>query len=95
MDTFTKVFQWIWYSSADPSKVSLTVRATLLGIVPVVLNAVSLACGFGLVCLGIDAEGLNGVVNGIEAIVVGVLSVVAAIGMLYGFVRKVVLTSKS
>lgn len=92
MDTFTKVFQWFVYSSADPSKISLTVRAALLGIVPIVLNVVSVACGVGIACLGIDAASLNSVIEAITNIVYAGLSIVASVGVAYGFVRKIFLT---
>ncbi len=88
-----KVFQWIVYSSADPRKISLTVRAALLGVVPMLLNAVSVACGFGLVCLGVDADGLNTVAEAVSNLVFWGFSIVSGVMFLYGFVRKIVLTS--
>lgn len=90
---FKKLLQWVWLSSADPRKTSLSVRMALLGVVPFVLNFVMGACGIGLVCLGVDAEGLNQAVGVIENIVFWSLSIVAGIGFLYGFGRKLWLSA--
>ncbi len=85
---FKKLFQWLMLSSADPRKTSLSVKMALLAIVPYVLNIASTACGLGLVCLGVDAEGLNQFVQVSENLVLWSLSIVAGIGFMYGFFRK-------
>lgn len=85
---FIKLFQWLLLSSANPSKFSLSVRMALLGVVPYILSIVTAACGFGLVCLGVEAEGLNQVVGVIENLVFWGLSIIAGVGFLIGFVRK-------
>ena len=84
---------WLVVSSKDPRKVSLTVRAALLAIVPTVISAASAACGFGLVCIGVDATGLNQAAETFAAIVEAVLLIVAGVLFLWGFLRKIVLTA--
>jgi hypothetical protein len=73
-----KAWDWLVWSSADPSKVSLTVKGFLLGI-----------GGFVVFATGIPAEVFaENVVAAIEAI----FAVVAAGITAYGAIRKVVLT---
>lgn len=86
-------WEWLVWSSANPQKLSLTVRGALLAIVPTFLGIVSAACGFGVVCLGVDEPTMNQVVEGIAALVQALLSVVAAIWFLWGLIRKIVLTA--
>ena len=83
-----KFFNWLWRSSADPKKVSLTVRAAGIAAIPVILRIASTACRYGLVCLGVDAEGLNKVVDAVESIVYGGLLAIGSFGVVYGFIRK-------
>lgn len=87
-------WNWLVWSSADPEKLALTVRGALVVAVPVILNIVQTACGFGLVCLGIDAPGLNEVVNVIVAFVSAVATIVGCIMFVIGFLRKIILTVK-
>ena len=88
-----KIFQWITLSSADPKKYSLSVKMALLAAVPYILGIVSASCGIGLVCIGLDAEGLNQFIQVSENIVLLVLSLVSAVGFVYGFLRKLYLSA--
>lgn len=63
----------------------------LLGFGAYAVNLVSIACGVGF-CIAIDMPVIQQIADGIEALLVGILSVVAALGFLYGLVRKVALT---
>lgn len=84
-----KIFDWIWYSSANPSKVSLSVRAAGLLLIPQVLSVITTACGFGLVCLPIDDASLRELVQVGENIVFWVLSSIGGLMFIYGFIRKI------
>ena len=84
-----KIWQWLVQSSANARQVSLSAKAALLAIVPYILSLSTGACGLGLVCLGVEAEGLNQVVEAITNIIFWGLSIVSAIGFIYGFGRKV------
>lgn len=83
------LFMWLVRSSVDPRRTSLTIRMFLLAIVPYLVHAVALLCGFGFVCLGIDSEWFATIIEVIENIVFWSLSIIAGIGMIYGAIRKV------
>lgn len=87
-----KIWNWIWYSSADPKKVSLTVRASALALVPAALSIISASCGFGVVCLGVDQASLNQLIEYIVQAIEVLLAIVAGVGMLFGIVRKIYLS---
>lgn len=92
MKLLTKAWDWLVTSSADPARVSLTVRGALLALVPTVLGIVSAACGFGIICLGVDEPLLNQIIESIAALIQGVLAVVAALWVVWGLIRKIVLS---
>lgn len=84
-----KIFNWIWKSSADPKKVSMSVRYALLALIPATLKVIATACGFGLICLGVTAEGLNTFVDAIVDVVYALLLFISSLGFVYGFLRKI------
>lgn len=79
---------WIWYSSKDPRKTSLFIRAALVGVIPAVVHAVGVACGFGIVCLGVDEPFLNILIQYIEQAVFYGLGFIAVVGSIVGLIRK-------
>ncbi len=83
------VFNWFVTSSADPEKYSLALKGTLLGFGAYALQASTLLCGFGILCLGIDADWLNSAIGAVSALVAGILYVIAAVQVIYGLARKV------
>ncbi len=85
--------EWLVWSSANPQKLSLTVRGALLALVPTFLGIVSAACGFGVVCLGVDEQGLNQLVEGFVALVQAFFALIAAGVFLWGLIRKIVLSA--
>ena len=89
-----KIFTWIIASSADPKKVSLSVKAILLGVIPYTLHAISIACGVGWVCLDIDGPTLNSMVEIATQLVFYIFSIIAIVGSVYGVTRKLILTIK-
>lgn len=91
---FKKIWEWLVKSSADPTKTSASIKFALLGVVPYIIHLLTLACGFGLVCLGVDTEWLNQFVEVLSQLVFWILSIISAIGFLYGSTRKVYLTAK-
>jgi uncharacterized membrane protein len=72
-------------SSQDPTKVSLTVRGALLGLVPMFLF-VSQHFGFQ----GVDETLLVEVIELITNIVSAALAIISTVVMLWGLVRKVI-----
>lgn len=78
-----KIFNWIWYSSADPERVSLTVKSFLLGLVPVLLYFA------GLGHVSVSQDELVQVFNSIAIVVQSALGIVAALGFVIGLVRKI------
>lgn len=89
-----KFFKWIWVSSADPEKVSLTIKSALLAFIPWIIHLITGACGIGLVCLGVTSESLEAVIKVIADIAFWTLSLVSGVGFVIGFLRKSVLTIK-
>lgn len=86
------LWNWIVRSSADPKRVSLTVRASLLMLVPAAMSVISAACGFGLVCVGVDAPALNQIVESIAALLELILMLIAGVLFAVGLIRKIALT---
>lgn len=88
----SKFLNWLVKSSADAEKTSLTVKSFLIGLIPVAMKVVGLGCTLAIVCIDTNASELTNVASAIADIVFWVLSIVASLGIVYGFVRKVVLT---
>ena len=87
---FKKVFQWIIYSSADPSKVSLTIKSVGVLLVSWLIPII----GLTHVNLGGDPSAtLNGLVDAFAQLVQALLALVGAIAGAYGLIRKVYLTT--
>lgn len=80
---FHKVFDWIWISASDPTKTSLTVKATLTTAASVFMTIV----GFTHVNIGNDM--VNGIVDAVNTVVLDGLIWVGAIAAAYGAIRKV------
>ena len=88
MDKLTKFFDWLVFSSVDPSKVGLTAKSFLLGLIPL---ASLLFPVFGLnFDVGVFQEFVDASVNAIIAI----LTAVSTAGLLVGITRKLYNTFK-
>lgn len=84
--------RWVLVSSDDASRWSLTVKASLLGAIPFVMQGIGITCGLNLVCPTVSSDLLTEVALSLSNLVYLGLSVVAAIGAFYGLVRKVMNT---
>lgn len=82
-----KVFAWIWQSSSDPTKVSLTVKGTLAVLTGALIPALSLAH------INVGIPEVNSAIDAIATVVSDALVLVGAIGGAYGFVLKVIRTA--
>ncbi len=91
-ESLKKMWKWIAVSSADPKKLSLALRMSLIAAIPWVLKLTGIACGFGLFCIDVDSGNLEQVVESLSNVVFGTALVVSSIGAIYGWVRKVMLT---
>ena len=78
---FEKIFQWFVYSSANPTKYALTVKSLLLGVLPVLMMVT-----------GISGDEANTAVDALSNFVFLILSAVSAMGVIFGFARKVALS---
>lgn len=87
------IWNWLVVSSADPEKTSLTLKAAAVLTVPTILNTINLSCGIGIACFGVTSTDINSAVNAGVGVIEGVLYVFGGVAFLYGFVRKIVLTS--
>lgn len=84
METQNK--HWLIASSVDPSKVAMTVKGILVGILPIL---VMIAPYFG-----IPIDDLNGVIDAIVKVVEVGLTLVASVMVLFGLLRKAYLKVK-
>lgn len=91
MDLFKKFIAWVVFSSRNPREVSMTFAGLVMVCVPWILNASNLACGVH-VCTGLTQDGLTEIVGVLSDMVFWLLSIVASVHIVYGFVRKVYLT---
>lgn len=87
MKFLSKVFDWLWLSSADPSKVGLTAKSFLT----VLAGALIPALGLFHVSLG-GPEAVNGAIDSIDVLITDVLVVIGALGGALGAIRKVALS---
>lgn len=94
MDYIRKALQWTFVSSADPEKISATLKFALLGAIPVIMQAIGLACGFNVLCLDTNAGELEQVGSAVANVVYFAVSAVAAGGTVLAFLRKVVRTAR-
>lgn len=74
--------RWFLYSSANPQKVALTVKAG----VPLLLTILT---SFGLSFTDVDVQDLTGIIGDF---VFNSIQVISLIGTVYGLGRKIVLT---
>lgn len=86
------IFRWLLVSSKDPRQISLTVKAALLGIIPLVMDVTGMVCRVGQYCINVDPSLLEQIGNGIAELTFLFFSAVSLIGMVYGLVRKAVRT---
>lgn len=84
--------RWVFVSSDDASRWSLTVKAVLLGAIPFVMQGIGITCGLNLVCPSVNADLLTEVAASASNLVYLGLSLIAGIGAFYGLVRKVMNT---
>lgn len=87
-----KAIRWVLVSSDDASRWSLTVKASLLGAIPFVMQGIGITCGLNLVCPNVSSDVLTEVALSLSNLVYLGLSLVAGIGAFYGLVRKVMNT---
>ncbi len=92
MQTISNVLKWIFVSSADASKLSLSVKMFGLGIIPYFMQAVGISCGLHIVCPTVSADLLTQVVSTISDVVFLSLTLVSSVGFAAGLIRKVILS---
>lgn len=78
-----KLLQWLIVSSANPSKLSATVKGLLLGVLPVVVYLT------GLAHLNVGESDLKALIDGIATVVEVGLGLVSAVVFVIGLVRKI------
>jgi hypothetical protein len=82
------VIVWLFTSSADADKVSLSVKMALLGLIPYAMQAIGIVCGLDVYCVDVDQGTLTELAEGVGNLVFYALSVVSALGTVYGVLRK-------
>lgn len=75
---FKKSVQWLLYSSANPSKIALTVKSAVVGVIPIIM-----------LFTGVSGDDASGLADTISNIVFLGLSLVSSVGVAYGLLRKI------
>jgi hypothetical protein len=83
------IFNWFITSSADPKKTSLFVKGAIVSAGAFVVQAVSVACGLGLYCIGITSETVNEFAGIMEALTFALMIIIGSIWTLWGLLRKI------
>ena len=86
MSNIKKVFQWIVYSSTDPSKIALTVKGVGGSVITVLIILA------GITHVQLQSADLTAILDGIVQTITALLGVVSAFATVYGAVRKVWIT---
>lgn len=84
-----KLFNWIYWSSKDPQKVSLTVKMGLLASIPYILQTLGVTCALGIICFSTTESELKQLFDLISAVVLFALLIVSHLGLIVGIVRKI------
>jgi len=87
METIKRIVEWIVVSSEDPTKLSLTVKGFLGGLVTVATFFL------GLQDIVLDQGLVRSLIDQTVSIVQIMAGLVSALAMLYGGLRKVTLTA--
>ncbi len=89
--TIDKVWDWLVWSSADPEKLSLTVKGAMTGFV----TLMTVALGVAQIHLPVGApEILNQIIDGTVLVIQAIAGLVSAIALVFGLWRKLVITFK-
>jgi hypothetical protein len=86
MKSLNTLARWIVMSSANPSEVALTIKGGLVFLVPATM---ALA---GVTHINVGQDQLNTLIDGFAAIVQTLLTVVSAVMVFVGMVRKLWIT---
>lgn len=89
--TLIDLKNWLITSSSDPSKTSLAVKGAVLLAGSQIVRVLDIACSFGLACLGVNADVINGIAQATETVVYGTLLAVGGITIVWGILRKIYL----
>lgn len=92
MQTLSNILKWVFVSSADATKISLTVKMALLGVIPFVMQAIGITCGLHALCPAVSADQLSEIALSLSNTVFLALTLIASIGTAVGLIRKVILS---
>lgn len=82
MKTLNSIGKWLVRSSADPARLSLTIKGVLVGFVPVIMAVA------GLANIDIGSDRVSAIIDGVASLVQVALALVAMVMTAYGIVRK-------
>lgn len=86
MNILKKFWEWLVMSSADAQKISLTVKAFLIGLIPGILFLTN------MLNVQFDSETFTGIVEAVAQIIVLLGGLITAIAFVWGAVRKLLTT---
>lgn len=86
------LWRWVVKSSADPEKMSLTIKGLLVLLIPYILTSLDMVCAIGQYCISVDESFLKDTVDFIGQSAYLILSFVGAAMTFWGAIRKVDLT---
>ncbi len=83
METIKKAWKWLVMSSADPSKVALTVKGFLTAAIPFIILS------SGVFHFNVDSDSLTALFEEVGNVVMMILTVVGTIQTIWGLARKI------
>ena len=86
MNTLKKIWDWIYLSSVNANKISLTVKAFLYGLIPGIIFF------SGLMKMQIGSAQLTQIIDTIAQSIVLFGGLITSLAFLYGSLRKIILT---
>jgi hypothetical protein len=82
------VLNFILKSSADPKATSATIKFALLGVIPYLMQAAGIVCGFDYICIDLNPSTLELIASTVADTAYYLLSLVSVVGALWGASRK-------
>lgn len=82
------IIDFLYYSSKNPGQTSLTVKSAAVALIPFFMHTYGLVCQLGHSCMTINPTALEAFADALAAIVFYALSLISALGMAWGLLRK-------
>ena len=84
MEIIKKIWNWLVVSSANPQKISLTVKGVIISLIPILLTL------SGIAHLSITSDGITNIASLIANLIDVSFTIIASISIVYGIIRKII-----